>query len=177
MRYAKALLAYAKAQGKEKQVYEEVKCLQRSFLRLPRLQRVMANPVLPAAEKVRLLQEAAGGAGVSDELLRFFRLVLAGKRESGLLFMTGAYIDLYHQDRHIQVGRLVTAVPAGRLAQQLEQAVAQHTQGAVELETEVDPSLLGGFVLQVGDRRWDASVAHQLKKIQQQFIEKNRRIV
>ena len=45
------------------------------------------------------------------------------------------------------------------------------------LDTQVDPKLIGGFILQIGDRRLDASVATQLKSFEQQFIAKNRRIV
>ena len=85
MRYAKALLAYAKAQGKAEQVYEEVGRLSRCFLQLPRLQRAIDNPVLPVGDKLSLLQEAAGGENVSQELLRFFRLVIDEKRENFLL--------------------------------------------------------------------------------------------
>lgn len=177
VRYAKALLAYAKAQGKARQVFEELQCLNRRFLELPRLQQAIVNPVLPADDKVRLLKEAAGGEGVSDELSRFFRLVLDGKRESYLPFMTWSYIGLYQEDQRIQVGKLVTAVPAGRLERRLEEVIARHTHAKVELETVTDPSLIGGFILQLGDYRLDASVAHQLERVKRQFADMNRRIV
>ena len=47
----------------------------------------------------------------------------------------------------------------------------------MELQTEVDPSIEGGFVFDINDYRLDASIATQLKKVKQQFIDKNRRIV
>ena len=47
----------------------------------------------------------------------------------------------------------------------------------MELETVVDPSIEGGFVFDINDYRLDASIATQLKRVKQQFIDKNRRIV
>jgi F-type H+-transporting ATPase subunit delta len=47
----------------------------------------------------------------------------------------------------------------------------------MELQTEVDPSIEGGFIFDINDFRLDASIATQLKKVKQQFIDKNRRIV
>ena len=88
MRYAKALLAYADAQGKEDQVYEEVKTLADHYVTVPGLRRAVENPVLDIETKLQLLQEAAGGKDVSEELKRFFRLVLEAKREKFLQFMT-----------------------------------------------------------------------------------------
>ena len=68
-RYAKALLAYAKADGKEEQVYEEVKMLAASYADVPGLRRAIENPVLDAEKKLDLLREAAGGKDVSKELM------------------------------------------------------------------------------------------------------------
>lgn len=177
VRYAKALLAYAKAQGKAEQVYEEVGRLSRCFLQLPRLQRAIDNPVLPVGDKLRLLQEAAGGENVSQELLRFFRLVIDEKRENFLPFMAVSYCEQFQQDRHVLVGRLTTAVPSPALARKIEQLAARRTHADVQLQTETDPSLIGGFVLRLDGYCLDASVSRQLKRVEQQFIDKNRRIV
>lgn len=177
MRYAKALLAFAKGGGGEEQVCRELKALAESWTRVPGLRRAVENPVLPASEKLALLRQAAGGEGVSGMLLRFFRLVLEGGREALLPFMAWAYVDLYHADKGILVGRLVTAAPAPGLAARLEAEAARRTRGRVELETAVDPALIGGFVMQLGDLRLDASVATQLERVRTQLEARNRRIV
>ena len=93
-RYAKALLAYADAQGKEDQVYDEVKTLADHYVEVPGLRHAVENPVLDIESKLKLLQEAAGGETVSEELKRFFRLVLEAKREKFLEYMAWSYIDL-----------------------------------------------------------------------------------
>ena len=177
VRYAKALLAYAKAQGKEDEIRQEVKRLNEHFIQLPALQRAMINPVLPDERKLELLREAAGGEGVSEELMRFFRLVLGARRESYLPFMMLSYAHLYNDDKGIIAGKLVTATPNDKLAKKLEQQMRQDANKTLVLDTKVDPQLIGGFILQVEDRRLDASVANQLQRMEHQFIAKNRRIV
>lgn len=81
MRYAKALLAYAKAQKVEDRVYEEVKTLAGHYVSLPDLRRAIENPVLDMQSKCDLLREASGGKDVSQELMRFFNLVLDERRK------------------------------------------------------------------------------------------------
>ena len=88
VRYAKALLAFAKENGKEDQVYAEVKALADHYAQLPKLKKAIENPVLAEDEKLKLLIEVAGGEkGTSDELKRFFQLVLHARRENMLQFM------------------------------------------------------------------------------------------
>lgn len=177
MRYAKALLAYAKAQGKEDVVYEEVKLLAVHYAEVPELRRAIENPVLDVEQKLNLLCEAAGGKTVSEELKRFFNLVLEEKREKFLQFMTWSYIDLYREDKHILIGKLTTAIPSPKLVKHLEVLASERTKGSVELEAKVDPALIGGYIIELAGFRMDASVANQLKRVKRQFMARNRRIV
>ena len=165
-RYAKALLAYVKAAKKEDKVYEEVKTLASYFERVAGLRHAVENPVLDIPAKLKLLREAAGGAGVSQELMRFFGLVLEEKREKFLQFMTWSYIDLYREDKNILIGKLT-----------LQKTLSEANNATVELETKVDANLIGGYIVEVAGTRMDASVANQLKRVEQQFIAKNRRII
>lgn len=176
-RYAKALLAYVKAAGAEDKVYKEAQTLSRRFIEVPALRHAIENPVLDARTKLELLREGAGGKSVSKELARFFGLVLEERREKFLQFMMGSYTDLYREDKNIIIGSLTTAVPAPKLVKQLEKAASKQCNGNVVIETKVDPSLLGGYIFELAGRRMDASVANQLKRVEQQFIAKNRRIV
>ena len=171
-RYAKALLAYVKAAKKEDKVYEEVKTLASYFERVAGLRHAVENPVLDIPAKLKLLREAAGGADVSQELMRFFGLVLEEKREKFLQFMTWSYIDLYREDKNILIGKLTTAVPSP-----LQKTLSEANNATVELETKVDANLIGGYIVEVAGTRMDASVANQLKRVEQQFIAKNRRII
>lgn len=178
VRYAKALLSFAKQQGKEDVVREEMRKLSEHFINMPEFGRAIVNPVLSADDKLKLLQQAAGGETVSDVLTRFFKLVLAKRRESYLPFMVMSYGNLYNEDKNIVGGKLVTAVPNEEFVKKLQTLVGERlVNKTVVLETKADPKLIGGFILQVEDKRLDASIASQLQSVKQQFIAKNRRII
>ena len=110
-------------------------------------------------------------------MTRFLSLVLEDRREKVLQFMMWSYIDLYQEDKHILIGKLTTAVSSPKLVAHLQKLAAEKTHGEVILEEKVDKSLIGGYIIELGGFRLDSSVANQLKRVKQQFIAKNRRIV
>ena len=128
--------------------------------------------------KLKLICEAAGGGQVSEELKRFVELVLEERREKFLQFMIMSYIDLYRKQKNISVGKITTVCPvAEEVVNRIRALVVEKTHGTVEFKTKIDPKLEGGFIFEIGTYRLDASVANQIKRVKQQFIAKNRRIV
>lgn len=177
MRYAKALLEYAKKQGKEESIFVEVKTLAERFSSMPELKRAIDNPVLSSEEKLGLLQQAISSGSVSEELNRFFSLVLKERREKYLQLMMCSYIDLYLDDKNIILGKLTTAVASDKLLEHFENLFSKQLSGQVKIESKVDEKLIGGYIIELAGYRMDASVANQLERVKQQFIERNRRIV
>ena len=179
MRYAKAIIEYAQAQGVEDRVYQEFLTLSYGFSTQPQLREVLDNPVISAEDKLALICTAADGSQPSSrEFVRFISLVLKNKREGYLYSISLMYLDLYRKLKHIGVGKLITAVPVDQQTEErIRQTAAHILHATMQLETEVDPSIEGGFVFDINDYRLDASVATQLKRVKQQFIDKNRRIV
>ena len=109
--------------------------------------------------------------------MRFLNLVMKNRRIMYVRLMLLIFMDLYRKANNISFGRLVVAVPSEQLHRRLTDIVHDETGGSLELETKVDPSIIGGFVLDMGWERLDASVASQLRAVRRQFVEKNRRIV
>ncbi|KAA6343891.1 ATP synthase subunit delta [termite gut metagenome] len=178
-RYAKALIAYSRERGAEDKLYQEFKCLAKSFGDFPALQQTLLNPVLPEKDKERLIYTAADDKKApSEEFAQFVRLVLKQRREAYLQYMCLTYLDLYRKLKHIGTGRLITAVPVdAKTKERITAGAKNRLHARMELETIVDPSILGGFILDINNYRMDASVLGMLKRVKQQFIDKNRRIV
>ena len=179
MRYAKAMIEYAQEKGVEDRVYQEFLTLSHSFCAQPGLREALDNPVIAIKEKLALVCTAADGEGTSTrEFIRFITLVLKNRRESFLQYICLSFLDLYRKDRRIGIAKLTTAVPVSREVWERIRNSASHLLHAeMELQTDVDPSIEGGFVFDINDFRLDASIATQLKRVKQQFIDKNRRIV
>jgi len=179
IRYARALIAYACDEGVEDTVYQEFRRLAWSFMNYPEMRYTLDNPILPYKDKFDLICTAANGEEESSrEFKHFIHLVLRQHREFYLQFMVFSYISLYRKRKHIAQGTLVTAVPIDDETRKgIKKIAGSHLHAKMELITLVDPSIDGGFVFEVNDFRLDASIATQLKKVKQQFIEKNKRIV
>ncbi len=179
MRYARALIEYAKDTNTEEKLYEEICMLSRSLNTFPDLRVALDNPVLTIRDKFSLICTAAvGSLDVSREFSRFTTLVLRNHRENFLQFICLSFLRLYREMEHIGIAKLTTAVPVNKETEERIRrsgGVVLHVK--MELETEVNPAIDGGFIFDYNDYRWDASVATQLKRVKQQFIEKNRRIV
>ena len=177
MRYAKALMSFARENKVEDQIYYEMQILSKNLAGLADLRSAVSNPVLGTSEKLSLICNAAG-VKVSEEFSKFIGLVLKERREKYLQSMSLMYIDLYRKLKNIAIGKLITAWPVSKETEnRMKQMVVKRTRGTVEFETKIDPEIEGGFIFEVGTYRLDASVATQFKRIKRQFIEKNRRIV
>ena len=142
-----------------------------SFSLEPGLRVALGNPILPAEEKLKLLT-AAGGIEVSDLYERFMHLVLEHKRESLLLFMAHIYIHLYRKDKRITRVQFSTAVPVSEEVKvHLQDKLKEETGSTIEFSGIVQPELIGGFRLRIGNYRIDASYATQLRDIRSRLLE------
>ncbi|MBO4827560.1 MAG: F0F1 ATP synthase subunit delta [Prevotella sp.] len=165
VRYARALLKSATEQKLDAAVYQDMQTLAESYVRVPQLRTTIDNPMLAKDTKAKLLL-AACGAKPSPLTERFVQLVLKEDRESMMQFMANSYITLYRQQKNVIRGRLITATAVTPATEQkMRQMVESRTNGTVEFATEVNPDIIGGFILEYDTFRMDASVKAKLNSI------------
>ena len=166
VRYARALLKSALDAKLDGQVYQEMQLLAKSFVEVPELRHTIDNPMLAKEKKETLLLTAIGGDSASPLAKAFVALVLKEDRENMIQFMANSYVTLYRQQKNIIRGKLTTAVAVTPATEQkMRQMVESKTKGTVEFETEVNPDIIGGFILEYDTYRMDASVKSQLNSI------------
>ena len=164
-RYARALLKSATDAKLEDQVYQEMMTLGKSFTDVPVLRQTIDNPMLDKAKKQMLLETAAGGKSCTLTQT-FIALVLKEDRENMIQFMANSYVTLYRKQKNVIRGKLTTAARVSvETEQKMRQMVESKTQGTVEFETEVNPDIIGGFILEYDTYRMDASVKSKLNNI------------
>lgn len=169
VRYAKALLKSALTLKVEDKVYKEMRTLSESFLKVPQLRHAIDNPTL-ADEKKQALIETACGSQPCELTRKFIALVLKEDRENTLQFMAASFITLYRANKNIIRGRLITAAAVSpETEQKMRLMVEMKTKGTVEFQSEVDPDIIGGFILEYGTYRMDASVKSKLANILSQL--------
>lgn len=177
-RYATALLRFGDERDEAVVVLVEAKKLLGVLTELPELRKVLSDQVsVPSPKKASLLLTALGGQ-CSGTMSSFLSLVVRNGREGDLHFILRDYVDMYYKSRGIRFGTMTTAFEApGELIEKTRTLVQDLYGGTFILDSKVDPSIIGGFILSMEDFRIDASVATQLRTLRGEFNQKNNRIV
>jgi len=169
-RYAKSLIDLANEKGQLEEVHNDMLFLQQAFQSSKELVVMIKSPIIKADKKEKVLAAITAGK-ISVITSTFYELLLRKGRESVLPEIITAFIDQYKVLKGIQVVKLTTAVP---VTEELKEALlaklkAERGLKNIELVTAVDDSLIGGFVLEIGDELVDGSIAFDLKNIKKQF--------
>ena len=136
---------------------------------IPELQYIIHSPVIRVSEKTKIFAEIFK-TNFNPLTLTFINLVLEHRREEYLAGISRYFLDLLKTDLGIRSAELVTAKPLDdKLRQSVIQFIARKFKAKVELSEEVDESLIGGFVLRVGDQQMDASISSKLKRIKREL--------
>ena len=136
---------------------------------VPELRAALRNPQLDPGTKVAVLDELLGG---SDELIRNFLRLVAEKGRIGQIEEIAREFDrlMAREERRLNVelttARELSEDEARDLLQQIEQASGR----TIEARRQVDPSLIGGFVLQAGSMRVDASVRGRIEGLRHELV-------
>ena len=165
VRYARALLKSATDAKIETDVYKEMQTMAKTYVEVPQLKQTIDNPMLSKDTKQKLLLTTVGEKPC--ELTKaFISLVLKEDRENVMQFIANSYVTLYRQQKNVIRGRLITAAAVSPATEQkMRQMVESKTNGTVEFETEVNPDIIGGFILEYDTYRMDASVKSKLNSI------------
>lgn len=169
-RYAKSLLDLAIEQGKLEQVYEDMSAL-KAAAQVRELHLLLKSPVIHADKKLSILNTLFSGK-IDSLTMSYLQLLVNKGREGYIADITTAFIHQYKVLKHITAIKVTTAVPLSEaLNEQLRKQILASgvTSENLEIDVQVDPSLVGGFVLEFDNKRYDASVVHKLDQLRAQF--------
>ena len=182
-RYAKALLKLVDETGNGELVVQQVQVLQDALGSVPELRRAVDDLQTVTPDQKTALFETVLSGTMAPELRSFIGLLGRNGRIGEIRLIFNSFISEYYKSRGIVRGRLVFPSEEGAtrdgkaLEERIRNMIESRSGKKLLLKTEVDESLIGGFLLEVEDQLLDASVSHQLDLIRKQFIERNRRIV
>ena len=167
--YARAFFEAAKEQGRLKEVAEELGDFAAAVRDVPELRAVLRNPELDPETKAGIVTEIIGDA---DPLLGNFLRLVAEKGRSGEIAEIARELDrlMAAEEGRLDV-ELTTAYElsepdAATILKQIQEASGRK----VEATRKVDPDLIGGFVLQAGSMRVDASVRGRIERLRRELV-------
>ena len=171
-RYAKSLIDLAQEQNVLEQVREDIGTFLSVMKENATLQAVLRNPIVPQDKKLGILDGLFQGK-VHALILSFFKIVVSKGRGEILYATAKEFVNEYNVRKGIFKAVITSATELSpENIRQVEEVIKNATKGEVQLETRVDPDLIGGFVLKVGDRQFDTSLANSLNKLKKEFAQK-----
>ena len=169
LRYAKAILNLAKDTKDESAVNKDMQLISSTIAENNELEVVLKSPVIKAADKMKVLKAMFTGK-VDNITLGLFNLLQENKRIAMLAPIAKQYTIIFDFYKHTQVAKVTTAVPLTKEVEALVLAkIVALTGEKANLENEVNPAILGGFILRVGDVQYDASISNHLSELKKEF--------
>lgn len=171
LRYAKSLISLAEERDVLEQVKGDMELILSVCEESQDFSNMLKSPVVRADKKSAILNQVFGSK-ISELSLSFLNLLTSKKREAILGAVAENYINLYNESKNIVSATVTTAaaITEDIKAQVLTQLKSVVGDADVRIEERVDASLIGGFVLRVGDLEFNASVANKLQKLKREFV-------
>jgi len=165
-RYARALFSLARDEGRIEEVRREIDALGALLEQNAELSHAILRPLFPSGERRRVLRAVCEQLGTSDTLRRFCSFLVDQRRIIEFEAIRAAYGALADEAAGRMRARVVSASPlSDAQRERLRRALAERTGRQLELELEVDDSLLGGAIATVGGVVFDGSLRTQLEQL------------
>ncbi|MBE8720235.1 ATP synthase F1 subunit delta [Sphingobacterium pedocola] len=168
-RYAKSLIDLAQELGSLEIIKADMEQVVVLIKSSAELQAVLGNPIIKIDKKNSIL-EALFKDKVRPEILGFFNIMVR-KGRSGLVYATAQeFIREYNEVKGIVKAEVTSAAALSDAnLQSLKAKISKEINAEVILTNKVDKTLIGGFVIKVGDRQLDVSIAGKLNKLERHF--------
>ncbi len=171
-RYAKSLLDLAKEQESVDKVLEDIKSFSKA-LENRDLLLLTKSPIVNEGKKRAIFEQLFKG-NFQELTMAFLNIILKKGRESYLPEIAQSFVSQYNTYKGISKVKVTTAAPISEKELEAIRAkliTSDVTDKSIEFETIVDPSIIGGVVIKIGDKLYDASVQRKLNELRKDFTE------
>lgn len=169
-KYSRAIFLLAQEDGKLEEYGEELKRLSDDIESVPALKAFLGSPMIPTAAKKETAEKCFGGE-YSPMITNFFYLLIDKKREMLLEEIARAYESHANEARGIVVADVTTArTLSDGVMERLKDKLAEVTGKKIKLRPHLDPALIGGVVVRMGDKRVDGSLIGRIQALQAELM-------
>lgn len=172
-RYAKSLLDLTVEQNSLEATLKDMQRLHQICLVSKDFELMLRSPIIKGDKKLSVINAVLANQDISAITKGFISLLVSKGRESNLPEIAEAFIAQYNKMKNIRTVKLVTAAPVSdKIKENIKSKVkAFMPNDTMNLEASVDPSLIGGFVLEVEGILFDASVKKSLNEVRSKLID------
>jgi len=168
VRYAKAVLSLATDQKSDEVVNNDMKLIVNTIAENKDLSNVLKSPIVSETIKKSVVLEVFKGSnkatlGLIDLLIKNNRIDLLGE-------VAKKYNQLFDESKGVELATVTTAIALTDALKRKVLAKAKELTGKdIEVKNIIDESIIGGFILRVGDIQYNASISNQLNKLKREF--------
>ena len=168
IRYAKAVLSLASDKKAATAVDKDMKLMSKTITENEDLDQLLKSAVIKAELKKETLNKIFPNLNSISSSL--FDLLVSNKRVNILGDIASKYSILFDELNGKEKATVITAIPmTSDLEVKVLARIKELTNKSVELENVVDESIIGGFILRIGDKQYNASVANKLNNLKREF--------
>lgn len=168
IRYAKAIIDIATESNNTTAVNNDMKSIVSAIKESEELKDFLSNPIVNGAVKMSALSEIF--PSLQTETKGLFQLLLANKRFEILSAIATQFNNLFDIASGIEQAVVTTAVPlTAELEVLVKNKLKEFSSNTISITNVVDASIIGGFVLRIGDKQYNASVANKLQQLKREF--------
>ena len=168
IRYAKAILEFATDANKATEVNTDMKVIVKAIEESIELKEFLSNPIVKQEVKQTALAQIF--TDVQPETNKLFNLLLENKRFEILHSIASEYNTLFDESNGVQVATVTTAFAiTPELEQQVLAKIATFSDKKITIKNIVNPDIIGGFILRIGDMQYNASVSNKLQELKREF--------
>lgn len=168
-RYAKSLLGLAQERNLGEKVFTDMQLVSNTCEASRELVLLLRNPIVQGDKKEAVIK-ALFGSKMEPLSNEFINIIIRKGRENQLDGISKEYVKLYKELKGVVTAHVTSAVKMDDNFRQTVLSLVKAAKGEqVELMEQVDASLIGGFVLRVGDQQFDTSVSRKLKQLKNEF--------
>lgn len=168
IRYAKAILDTAQTKGAAVAVNNDMVHIASTIDSNAELTAFIENPTLSVESKYNAIMEVF--AGTNPVTAGLFKLLLENKRFELLSSVASSYVSLFDEINGVETATVTTAVEMDKeLEGKVLTKILSFTNKKVIIKNIVDPSIIGGFILRIGDKQYNASIANRLQGLKREL--------
>ena len=170
VRYAKALFSLAKEKNQLVALKEDMDLISGVCSQSEEFMLLLKSPVVKTSEKVHIIQ-LIFQKKISPLTLKFLELVTQNKREVFIPAMCRNILSLIRKEKNIKTAVITTAQALDeKLLDKAKRILEEELKTKIELSAKVNSQLIGGLILRIDDKQYDASILTQLKKLKQEML-------
>ncbi len=168
VRYAKAILEIATEKGVAETVNTDMTLIAATIKDNLELSTFIQSPTTSVEVKEKALLEVF--AMTNKVTKNLFRLLFENKRFEILVEIALEYNHLYDEQIGVEVAKVTTAIPMdAALEAKVMAKVATFSSKKITIENNIDPTIIGGFILRIGDQQYNASIANRLQVLKREL--------